>query len=251
MAVRKKAQTQGIIIREQPVGESDRLVTALTRDLGVVRAFARRAKNYKDSKNAATGLLCYSRLDLYLGRDKYIIDAAYPIEVFFELRQDILRLALGQYFCELACELVPDGVESGEYLRLVLNALHFLCRGTRPAALLKPIVELRMLSISGYMPDLVGCAGCGAYESERMFFRVNRGEIYCQKCYLAKGSPAAALSPGALRGMRHIIYSDFEKVFSFNLTGGALAELTAAAEAYTLSILQKRPKTLDFYNSLV
>ena len=29
-------------------------------------------------------------------------------------------------------KLVPEGVESSEYLRLVLNALHFLCQGTRP-----------------------------------------------------------------------------------------------------------------------
>lgn len=248
--MRSKTQTQGIIIREQTIGESDRLVTVLTRDHGVVRAFARRAKNYKDSKNSGTSLLCYSRLDLYEGRDKYIINAAYPIEVFFGLRQDIVRLALGQYFCELAAELVPEGVESEDYLRLVLNALHFLCQGTRPPELLKPIVELRMLSVSGYMPDLVGCAGCGTYESKRMFFRVNRGEIYCQDCYVNKGSPAVGLSPGALTGMRHIIYSDFEKIFSFNLTGNALRELGEAAEAYTVSVLQKRLGTLDFYRSL-
>lgn len=248
--MRTKTQTHGLIIREQAIGESDRLVTVLTRDQGVVRAFARRAKNYKDSKNSGTSLLCYSRLELYEGRDKYIINAAYPIEVFFELRRDIVRLALGQYFCELAAELVPAGVESEEYLRLVLNALHFLCADARPEALLKPIVELRMLSISGYMPDLVGCAGCGRYEAERMFFRINRGEIYCQDCYLNKGSPAVGLSPGALTGMRHIIYSDFEKVFSFRLTGAPLRELCEAAEAYAVSVLQKRLGTLDFYRSL-
>ena len=56
-----QVKTQGLIIREQTVGESDRLVTVLTRDAGVVRAFARRAKNLKDSKSAATQLLCYSR----------------------------------------------------------------------------------------------------------------------------------------------------------------------------------------------
>ena len=48
-----QVKTQGLIIREQTVGESDRLVTVLTRDAGVVRAFARRAKNLKDSKSAA------------------------------------------------------------------------------------------------------------------------------------------------------------------------------------------------------
>ena len=150
--------TQGLIIKEQAVGESDRLVTILTKDEGVVRAFARRAKNLKDSKNAATGLLCYSRLKLSKGRDTYNVNEAFPIEVFFGLRKDVTALALAQYFCQLAVELVPEGVESSEYLRLVLNALHFLCQGTRPQPLLKAIVELRMVSEAGYMPNLAYCA---------------------------------------------------------------------------------------------
>ena len=136
-------KTQGLIIKEQTVGESDRLVTILTRDEGVVRAFARRAKNLKDSKNAGTGLLCYSRLKLSRGRDTYNVNEAFPIEVFFDLRRDITALALAQYFCQLAVELVPEGVESADFLRLVLNALALSVQGgTRPQAVLKAIVEL-------------------------------------------------------------------------------------------------------------
>lgn len=244
-------KTQGLIIREQTVGESDRLITVLTRDEGVVRAFARRAKNLKDSRNSATGLLCYSRLNLHKGRDYYIVGDAFPIEVFFGLREDIVRLALAQYFCGLAAEMVPEGAESGEYLRLVLNALHFLSKGTRQPELLKPIVEMRMMSLSGYMPDLVCCQNCGAYEAQRMYFKIGRGVIYCKDCFLNNGDPWVELSPGALTAMRHIIYSDFEKIFSFSTSPGALRELTEAAEAYSVSVLQKRLKTLDFYHSLL
>ena len=106
-------KTQGLVIKEQAVGESDRLVTVLTKDEGVVRAFARRAKQLKDSKNAATGLLCYSRFTLSKGKSAYNISEAFPIEVFFDLRKDITRLALAQYFCQLAVEVVPEGVEAG------------------------------------------------------------------------------------------------------------------------------------------
>ena len=240
-------QTQGLIIKEQGVGESDRLVTVLTRDEGVVRAFARRAKNLKDSKNAGTGLLCFSRLKLSKGRDTYNVNEAFPIEVFFGLRKDVARLALAQYFCQLAMELVPEGVESGDYLRLVLNALHFLCQGTRPPAVVKAIVELRMLSEAGYMPSIAYCAHCGAYEAERVYFKVNRGELYCKACYVDNGDPAVSLSPAALTAMRHIVFSDFEKLFSFQLAPAPWEELSAAAEAYTVQILQKRPRTLDFY----
>lgn len=244
-------KTQGLIIKEQTIGESDRLVWVLTRDEGIVRAFARRAKNLKDSKNSATSLLSYSRLNLYKGRERYIINDAFPIEVFFGLRQDILRLALAQYFCGLSAELVPEGVESADYLRLVLNALHFLSTGAKTPVHLKPIVELRMLSLAGYMPDLICCAECGAYEADKIYFKVNRGTIYCKDCYIENGDPTVLLSRASLTAMRHIIYSDFEKIFSFSLSEGAQRELIAAAEAYTIHILQKRPQTLDFYNSLL
>lgn len=246
-----KIKTEGLIIREQTVGESDRLVWVLTKDEGIVRAFARRAKNLKDSKNAGTGLLSYSRLNLHKGREKYIINDAFPIEAFFGLRNDIVNLALAQYFCSLAAELVPEGVDSAEYLRLVLNALHFLSSGKKSDAHLKPIVELRMLSMAGFMPDLVCCAECGAYEADKMYFKINRGTLYCNTCYIENGDPCAVLSRGALTAMRHIIYSDFEKIFSFSVSPEASQQLVTAAEAYTVHILQKRPKTLDFYNSLL
>ena len=117
-------------------------------------------------------------------------------------------------------------MESSEYLRLVLNALHFLCQGTRPQPLLKAIVELRMVSEAGYMPNLAYCANCGAYQAERMYFKINRGELYCKSCYIHTGDPCAPLSPAALTAMRHIVLSDFEKIFSFfgfpRRLGGAL-----------------------------
>ena len=138
-------ETDGLMIGEQSVGESDRLVTVLTRDEGVVRAFARQAKRTGSTKVSATQLFCYSRLTLYKGREKYIIDDARPIELFFDLRRDIERLALAQYFCELARSLAPQEAPAGDFLRLLLNSFHFLSKGMRPPLLLKAVVEMRML----------------------------------------------------------------------------------------------------------
>lgn len=246
-----KFKTRGLILREMTLGESDRVVTVLTESEGVIRAFARRAKNLSDSKNAATGLLTYSRLDMYRGRERYIINSAVPIETFFGLRSDIVALALSQYLCQFAEELIPEAPDTGEYLRVILNCLYFLSEGARPPELIKALCELRMLSMSGFMPDIVACAACGAYESERMYFRVARGELYCQDCYLPKGTPALGLSPPALTAMRHMVLSPLEKAFALRLQGAPLRELSEAAEAYAVNVLQKRLKTLDFYRSLL
>lgn len=244
--------TEGLVLRERTVGESDRLLDILTKDRGVIHAFARRAKNMKDPKHAATGLLTYSRMKISQGKDKYMVNEAFPKEVFFGLREDILRLSLGQYFCELSLELVPEGTPSAEYLRLLLNALYFLSKGLRPLGQIKAIVELRMLSDAGFMPDLVGCGECGHFEAQRVYFRLHRGQFYCEKCYYPKPEdPCIEISFAALTAMRHIIYADFEKIFSFNLTPSALWELETTVEAYLTHIIQKRIKTLEFYHSLL
>lgn len=243
-------KTQGLIIKEQTVGESDRLVTVLTADEGVLRAFARRAKNLKDSKNSATQILCYSRLNLYKGRDKYIINDAFPIEVFFDLRKEITKLSLAQYFCDIIAEFAPEGLPSEEYLRLALNALHFLCRDTKPELLLKPIVEMRLLTYAGFMPDFVACMHCGAYESPCMHFMIDEAGILCDDCFQPGYARTAPMNPSSVKAMRHTLYADTEKLFSFQLAGGSQKELAAASEAYLLSVIDRKPKTLDFYRSL-
>ncbi len=243
-------QTNGLIILEKSVGESDRLVTVLTREEGVVRAFAQQAKKMKSNKLSATQLFSYSRFTIFKGRDKYIIDDAQPIEVFFDLRRDIERLSLAQYFCELAGALAPQEAEAGDFLRLMLNSLHFLCKGTRPNSLIKAIVEMRMLSLAGYMPNLVCCAGCSCYEADDMFFLPRKGLIYCADCFHASAEPAVKLSRGALTGLRHIIYADFEKLFSFSMSPQGLNELSNASEQYILCTIERSFNTLEFYRQM-
>ena len=47
-----KKETEGLILKEQTVGDKDRLVTVLTKDRGVLRCFVRGAKNMKNSSFA-------------------------------------------------------------------------------------------------------------------------------------------------------------------------------------------------------
>lgn len=45
-----KFRTEGLIIKEQNIGEQDKLVFALTKSNGVIRAFVKGAKNIKNGK---------------------------------------------------------------------------------------------------------------------------------------------------------------------------------------------------------
>lgn len=241
--------TDGIIIKENIAGENDKYIIALTRERGLVNAYARGTRSLKNRSASATSLLCYSNLTFFKSRDTYKLNEASAIEMFFPLRSDIEKLSLAQYFCELSLCLAPEESEAEEFLRLVLNALHFLCKGTRENIFIKSIVELRMLSLAGYMPDLTCCGECGRDEDDIMYFGLEDGRIFCEE-HKSAATRKVPLSRTSLAAMRHIIYSEFERLFSFSLPEQAARGVSAAAENFLLYQTERGFKTLDFYKSL-
>ncbi len=242
-----KQTTDGLIIRENNnVGESDRFVTMLTRDFGVIQASVRGARRLKNHNGPATQLLCYSRLSLYQGREKYIVDDAAPLQVFFEVRGQLNKLALAQYFCELAAALAPREEPAEEPLRLLLNALHYLSEDTRPLPLIKAVVELRLLCGAGYTPNLIACAGCGK-ETGAVFSPV-QGIMLCADCGGMQN--ALPLTPGVLAALRHIVYGPFDKCFAFSLSAEELSLLSRLCERFLLAQVDRSFNTLEFYHTL-
>lgn len=239
--------TKGLIIREQTIGESDRLVTLLTADYGIIKAFVRRAKSIKSNNLSSTSLFVYGDFSIYRGKDAYVIDNATPKEVFFELRADIERLSLAQYFAQLTYFLGAEEQPSEDMLRLLLNALHLLCTGKKDMLLIKSVVEMRMMALGGYMPNILACYRCGEYESDIMSFDVEEGCIYCHDCYRNN----AIVAPlGVITALRYICLSDVSKVYSFSLSDDNMAILSDICEKYIISRVEGRLTTLEFYKSI-
>lgn len=241
--------TDCLIIREKSIGESDKLLTVLSRELGVISIYASGAKSIKSKKGAATSLLAFSSLTLKKKGDSYRVTEATPIEVFFKTGEDIEALSLAQYFCELALNHAPSDESSEQVLRLFLNSLHFLAERKRNIHLIKAIVELRLLSIIGYMPNLVACKKCLKYENEIMYFDTVEGCLYCPDCARFERG-FATINVALIMAMRHIVFSDFNKLFAFDLTEEACVALSKITEKYLINKTESNLKTLQFFNSL-
>lgn len=243
--------TDGLVIRDFNVGEADRILTILTRKLGVIRASARGARRMKNGVSAGTQLLCHTDFTFYHGRKIYMIDEATPSTLFMGVRMDLEKLALAQYFCELEEALAPKGEEASLFLRLILNAFALLETEKKPALQIKAAFEMRLLSISGYMPDLIACAGCGVYEDDCMYLMPLSGVIFCHSCAQKQQDKLRIpLSHSVLAAMRHVIYADFDRLFAFALSEASLKNFSHAAEQYLLHTLERSFNTLSFYHSL-
>ena len=240
--------TEALVIKEMNVGESDRLVTLFSKEHGIIKAFASGAKGIKSKKGSATSLLTYGSFSIKNKNGSLRIYEATPITMFFGAGDDIIVLTLAQYFCELAFNFAVNGGNNGEFLRLILNSLHFLTVAKRYPPLIKAITELRTASISGYAPNLIACDGCGKFEDDIMYFNTQDGFITCGDCQREEN--AIPIDCTMLSAMRHIVYSDFNKLYNFEIPDDRADLLSDLTSNYLVSQTDYRFKTLDFYNSI-
>lgn len=243
--------TDALVLRERKLDEQDRLLTLLSAEQGIITAYAKGAGRMKGSMAGATELLCYSHFVLFQNRERCFADRAEANTLFFGIRGNLEKLTLATYFAQLCCELIPENEPAAEELRLMLNTLYYLEQGKLPPLQLKAILELRLLTLTGYMPDLIACRECGGMpEDGAVLFDPMGGSICCPACAPQGAVGLIPLPPGVFAAMRHIIYCDFEKLFGFKLGEENLPLLADAVERYLLCQVERILPALNFYKTI-
>ncbi len=241
--------TDGIVLKEVKIKESDRILTILTRDKGLVTASAKSSLRMKNKLASATGLLSWSDFVLFQGRTMYSVNEAESKNVFFDLRNDIETLSTALYLAELTSVFTTDANSSEELLELLLFAFDKLCKAKQPAAFIKTVYELKLLSVVGYMPNLLACADCLKFEDKVFYYDIPNGELFCSECAGKRGfQPNVTLA--TIAAMRHIVFSETNKMYSFTLGKENFENLSNIVNAYTQYHLDKPLKTHQFLTQL-
>ncbi|MEG2813034.1 MAG: DNA repair protein RecO [Oscillospiraceae bacterium] len=247
-------KAKGLVIKQKNIGNTDVAFTILTVEYGVIEATVHNAKTAKNKIANTTQILSYNEFCFFKGKSNYIINSSDPIEAFYSLRLDVSKLALAGYFCELIHMMCKENDDnSAIYMKLILNTLFFLQKNEKNPELLKSIFELRSMEICGFMPNLVACKNCGEYENSAMYFLPIQGEIVCKKCFEQLNNEKIikfTLPQTVLTAMRHIIFSEIEKLFSFNLNGDSLKQLNFITENYIFLHLDAKFNSLEMYKML-
>ena len=239
--------TRGLVLRTTEYKETDRILTVQTAEDGLLTHKARGVRSNRSKLKGACQLLTYAEFTVSEARGFRFVSEATAIEMFAGLRNDIVLLALGSYFAQLAEVLSQEDAASPALLSLILNALYALSKLQKPPRLVKAATEFRLAAIAGYQPELSGCCVCGNPEPDR--FSIAEGTLECAACRSGDGV-RMPLSPASLAAMRYILSCPDKKLFSFSISGAAEKELCDAAESYLLTQLERSFYTLDFYKSL-
>lgn len=243
--------TQGLVLRETAYKEADKLLTVLTAEGGKRTVKARGCRRKSSPLAAAAQLLVYSDMTLFEYRDRFTLSEAESIRQFWHMKSDVELLALGSYFAEVMEAVAVEGRPDPAGLSLILNSLYALDQLNKPQALVKGAFELKLMSLEGYEPLLDACAVCGLPQPEEPMLHLTEGVLHCAGCRGEVGAGTSLpLEAGTLAAMRHVVYGDPKRLFSFRLEQRGLDCLAKVCEGFLLAQLDRGFSTLDFYKRL-
>ena len=243
--------TKALVLREVSYKESDKILTVLTAEEGKLTVSARGCRKKGSAIAAASQLLVWSEMTLYEYQGRWAIKEATTERQFTGVRDDLEKLALASYFAEVTEALAEEGQPEPGLLSLTLNCLHALDKMNLPLGQVKTAYEWKAMALAGYEPMADGCAVCGKEPPAEPRIHLGEGVVHCAPCRGEVGEGVSMpLSQSALGALRHIVWGDPKRLFSFHIDEPSLKQLADASEAYLMTQLERGFRTLDFYKSL-
>ncbi|MGB3765579.1 MAG: DNA repair protein RecO [Phormidesmis sp.] len=149
----------GINLKAMPMNESDRLVTVLTKEWGLIRAIAPGSRKHKSRLGGRSGLFVVNELLLIKGKSIDKIVQAETQQTFPKLSTDLARLTASQYLAEIALSQALSDQPQEELYYLLLEHLKRIEAASRPNIL--PCLTqatFHLLALAGVAPEVFRCA---------------------------------------------------------------------------------------------
>lgn len=157
-------RTEGIVLRNTLFGEADLIVTFLTLDLGIIKAFAKSPRKIKSRFGSSLEPFTYSEVSFW-GKDASNLPKltqADIIKPFQGIREKIECLMKASEIVELTVRFIPERELNKEVFFLLKETLNAIeeaqpVHAARNASVLDLIVlfyKVHLLRLAGYAPRL-------------------------------------------------------------------------------------------------
>ena len=240
-------RTEGVVIRQMPLGEADRILTLCSPDLGKVRAVAKGVRRSKSRLGGHLELLNRASVSVAVGRNLDTISEAYAITTFGGIRRDLTRVSRGLYVAELIDCFSFEGNGNHAMYSLLLDTLHRLERGAS-LDMLTCWFEMRLLECSGYMPELVHCVECRLrLEPDDHLFACESGGALCPNCRITSEGALLPLPLNTMKTLRFVQReASFDNLERLSLTPSILNDMERLMRTYIRHIVEREVRSADF-----
>ena len=260
---------KGLVLKAIERTESDRLIVLFTAERGKITVCAKGSRSAKSKILPCIEPFSYSEFVLYEKDGLFWIKEALLIENFYAIREDVIKLALASYICDILDITVYENMEEPELLRLALNSLYATATDLRQLKLIKAVFEMRASMLLGFSPYVERCSICAKSDAPEFFFSLPDGEVVCSHCRtkalkeymntlqnvnsdeeIRFASQIFITSNDVRQAISYIINCPSDKIYGFTIADDELARLAKLSEEHLIYRLEKKPKTLEFYHEV-
>jgi DNA repair protein RecO (recombination protein O) len=232
---------EGVVLRTHDLGESDRIVTILTRRTGRVRAVAKGVRRTTSRFGARLEPAAVVDVQLWVGRSLDVVREAVAISSYgSRLAGDWAAHAAGQAVLETAERLTSEEREPAPRLyALTVGALAALASGAHGPSLVLDAFLLRSLGGAGWAAALTECARCNA-PGPHSWWSPTAGGSVCEAC---RPPASASISLAALEHLVALRDADWEHADA--VTDRVAKEASGLVAAHAQWQLERRLRSLE------
>ncbi|MCJ7829483.1 DNA repair protein RecO [Patescibacteria group bacterium] len=116
-------KTEGIILKRINYGEADKILTIYTKHHGKIKALAKGIRKLTSRKAGSLELFNHAVVFLVKGKNFDLVTEAQAVDLFKSWRQNLIRVGVAYYFCELVDKLTPEEQENMAVFELLSDSL--------------------------------------------------------------------------------------------------------------------------------
>ncbi len=240
-------RTEGIVLKTIPFSDADLIVSFLTPDLGLLRAFAKSPLKTKSRFGSSLEPLTHSKIAFW-GKENVSLPRLTQSDIihsFQSIRDTLVRFLKISEIIELTLRFVPEREANTNIYFLLLHTLHNI-EEDWDMSFAVLYYKIHFLRIAGYAPKLDTCGRCG---KDGHYFYISQGSILCEAC--AKGSDVPVrITQGAMKLYSYLFTWSIQKIQRIKPTNVPLTELSDIIDMHVRHILVKPLNSETFIRSL-
>ncbi len=200
---------KGVVLYSRPYKEKDRMIWFYSKNKGKILLFVRGGMKI-DSKLAPMVSEPFALLNLKVvkGRAYFHLIGGEILEVFENIEKDYKRLLRLSGLFEKIERILPRGEENQKIFFLIKKFLNTINKSYRINIFSSFL--LKLLSFSGFMPELKHCLVCKK-DLDQGYFDLKKGGLVCKK---HKSKKSFKVSKKTLKLLQDFLLKDFDYLLS-------------------------------------
>lgn len=235
-------RTDAIALGRTDYSDSSQIITFYTRNHGKIRTLA---KGFKRSSgrysSKAIDLLTYYQI-LFIKKEQTSLHIL--TEAILQNNYPILRVDLNKYYkascmAEIVNEFTGEDDPSEQLFDIFVNSLAGMATDTDAMTSLLAF-EIKMLKITGYLPEWGCCVNCKNNISQisEIYFHAKEGGVLCGRCRV-KCKNGIIVPAGAIRIAGRLADISLQRLGRVRIQSSICVEIEKMLRYYINSLLQK------------